>query len=171
MSCQLLQQTQSCWMQLMSTDKEAREIFSIYLSYWIYQDQIYWRSIGIIIAIQGAAIAAGYATRAIWIGPTVMFAAAAFVLVCGLSSFNVRQNRDANLKIMNFLSNKILPRDIEDEVRKINIDKPYFKFRHQWSSIGNKIMRGRVFQMYIFVIMLIIDISLGFLYYFNALQS
>lgn len=122
------------------------------MAQYIHYDRQFWSRTQILLAIQGAAFIGGYNLRFHWLGYTIMFATFLLVIIIWALIDRDICNSRVNETQMDELSNKIFKNKSEKLVVSLRSDP-----RFEWVT-------GRRLIHTIVIILLILNIGLGFLY-------
>lgn len=100
-------------------NEESREndtgAYQVLMSLYTHQDQLYWSTVQLLIATQGALHAAAYITRQSCVGPSILFfGAIPSLILLSLLARKYRVDRDLNLNLLDMLVKRIYPRPLLD---------------------------------------------------------
>lgn len=99
-------------------DRQAlATLYQALMAHALNQDGLMWSRVQILIAIQGAAIAAGYTLRhELWLAMFLMVVAALLTFFVILLARNDLLDRNTNLRLMDALATVIVPDSIKAQV-------------------------------------------------------
>ena len=128
----------------------------------IHQDQLFWSTVQMLIAVQGAVLAASYAVHATWLGPAVLGLGAGLSLFLLFVSNKTERDRDANRPLIDALATRLVRRSFDKEARsRMNLEGPPFvRFSGppNWATGG---LRGGTVLRTFFVSMIVLDLVLA----------
>jgi hypothetical protein len=99
-------------------------LYSTLVSFYIYQDQLMFSRIELIIVVQGAVFVAGYGFRSGWLGPVIMAFGVLFTCAIGLLIGKDIRDRDVNVKLMVKLSSDLVPSNVAEDIKDPGENKP-----------------------------------------------
>lgn len=138
-------------------------LYQALMAYFLHQDQIYWSYSQLLIAVQAGALAAGYATRTNWLGPTVLLLGALLSFLVLLLVLKAGWDRDVNLHVLDKLARDLLADPVKSELRDEGRQEPFIRFGAtppRWFQFA----RGRYILIGVLIGLIILDVLLACLF-------
>jgi hypothetical protein len=138
-------------------------LYETLFSFFLHQDQLYWSSTQLLLAIQAGVLASGYTLRKSWLGPAILIAGAFITLLLFFLVLKYEWDRDVNLHILDKLARDLLPRTIKDELLKEGRKEPFIRLSAtppRWL----RFIRGRYIIRSILIGLILVDALFAFLY-------
>ena len=101
-----------------SHDKIYPELYDTLVSNYIHQDQLIWTRIELMFFFQAAVLTAGFSLRANLNGTLIMCMGGIFTILLYLYILRTFDNRNVNLELIDFLGDKLVPKEFKQEVRE-----------------------------------------------------
>ena len=125
-------------------------------SLYLHQDQLYWITLQLLIALQVAALAAGFFLRGSWLSFVVLFGAGGATILLGLYAIKTEKDRDINLPLIDALESLALPLPIATRDGQV-LGPSRFTAPPLWGMV-----RGKLVIRVILLSLILLDIVLPF---------
>jgi len=138
-------------------------LYETLFSFFLHQDQLYWSSTQLLLAIQAGVLAAGYGLRTSWLGPAILLVGALVTLLLLFLVLKYEWDRDVNLPILDKLARDLLPHPIKAELQKEGRKEPFIRLSAtppRWL----RFVRGRYIIRGILIGLILVDVLLACLY-------
>jgi hypothetical protein len=128
-------------------------LYSALVAMYLHQDRLLWSRTQLLIAIQGAVLAAGFSLRSKWFAPAIMLLGALLTFLIMVLVIKDQADRDVNLPLLKKLNEESVPERLKNlGPVKLTSEPPF------------NLMRGRYIIKIVLIIFILIDILLAVLF-------
>jgi hypothetical protein len=138
-------------------------LYEALMAHGLHNDNLIWSQFQTLLALQGAAIATGYAFRTSWPSPIIMLGAALLTILLFFFILRTEEDRDVNRIIMDELAKKLIPNDVQEILRNKGLKEPFVRVAGtppRW----RKWIRARYVMRSFILVFFLCDIFLACLY-------